>query len=233
MNKRGAANVEVVLAFVLFITVMGFAIYFFNPVKSSGKGETASTYALDDIIKNASVKMTEYSVVLNPNSPIAIRISNQNAGYGAYAENYAGNKLGLNRTIDGSGDIIYINPMGNNFTTIRISEDISPGYVHIPPASSGPGLYKIASVSSEEILSEKRILQLKQSYYGDYKTLKSSLGVFSNNDFSFSLVFGDGDKIEAGSEIPGALNVFVHEKSIRVLRTDGRIKFGTLIVKIW
>ena len=94
MKKKGASNVEFVIAFILFITVVGASFYLFNPTKNVKAREQSSTYVFGKIIENTTVEVASYALKINQGCDpiIAFEISEPIKG-GARVEDYYGNEL--------------------------------------------------------------------------------------------------------------------------------------------
>lgn len=229
MNKRGISHLEVIFAFLMFISFVAFAIYFFNPLENKDSSEFKTRYILDNLIRNLSVEMVKYSVLIN-GSAVAIGLENDVSNLSAYVEDYLGETISFNKVSD---KVYVINSDGSKkLIVIRFSdqiEDLSNPSV----GDSGNDNYSIASVNSEQILSEKKLKEMNESYNLDYNNLKNRLGIPANEDFSFSLLIDGNEAINSGSKNPSSLQVFAFEKSLKILKANGRIVFGTIQIKIW
>src|SRR3989344_282914 len=97
--KKAGAHIEIILAFIIFFSVIGFALYFFSPLKSSRIVDSTLDYAFAEIIKNVSVDIDTYTVIINAGEGI-------NAGEVAQLEieGEEGNKNV--RVTDDSGDVM-------------------------------------------------------------------------------------------------------------------------------
>src|SRR3989344_2949597 len=70
MNKKGMSHVEIILSFVIFITAVGFALYFFNPGDSDRLVESSLTYAFTEISENTSLEIKIFTVLIKHDNPI-------------------------------------------------------------------------------------------------------------------------------------------------------------------
>src|SRR3989304_2986153 len=149
MKKRGAGNVEFILAFVLFISFTAAALYFLNPIRDVRSMQSSLNYVVGAITSNTSVQLDLYSIVITaPKAEQSIKIAipgiqpNENVR----ATDYYGKKMSSIRN-------------GENFSILYLSEDISGE----TGACTGPiNYYKIASFTQEKIISEKRFLKLNE-----------------------------------------------------------------------
>ena len=243
MEKEGISHIEVILAFILFISFLFFAWYFFNPFHNTRLLDSSLSYATTSIVDNASVTLTTYAVKINESSTdsyIMINISGipenmnvdvRNDSWDSIQSSRSGDDISiLNAEIEGQsfksgnakikdGDLLYI----------RFSEDF-------PAVDSFTGTWikhEIASVTNERVISEKRILALNRSYYLDLSDLKESFNLPSRIDFGFGLIFSENDKITADTTVSKGLEVFSNSKRVEVLRIDGKMQFADLMVRVW
>ena len=258
MNKRGISHIEVILSFLIFIGFVIFALYFFSPFKADRVIGSSLSYAVKEIIKNASVEIDSYSIRLNANTKddigkiIEIRIEGLNSKKNVRAESYIGEEISSRREA-GNNDIIRIrldNKLygfnGNEgFVILKFSEDIDK-YGNSNDLNGiladEENLYEIGTINKIKIVSEKRIIELKNIYEKgseDYKNIKKNFNLPNRVNFAFSLSFDNGEKIEAKQDIPKGLGVFPNLQRIEVLQKDSdknkndRINFGDLTIIIW
>ena len=67
--KKGISHIEIILAFVLFIGFVGFALFFFRPTDTSRLVDTSLIYTFDEIEKKAGVEVGEYVVKISDDIP--------------------------------------------------------------------------------------------------------------------------------------------------------------------
>ena len=239
MFKRGVSNVEMILAFLLFMGFVFVAVFFFLPKDAGRIVDSSLNYAMDDISKNTSVEMISYSVKLysekiGSKETVAIEFPSNvidlPANYNVYAENYSGTRLVAERV----GPIMYVNWEGNTFITLRFSEDITPSQDQQGRPELVGAYYSIASSSTRRVLSEKRVIELNESYYNNYQITKDTLGLPGNIDFGFSLKYDNGYSIIAQKSVPTSLEVFstsTHRETTLV--TSNQLLYGDLSVQVW
>lgn len=227
MEKRGLTHIEMILSFVIFIGFLVLALYFFNPLKADRLLSSSVYYAEDEIIDRLSINIESYSVVLEESGGGALRIPIENPnGWNVRVETNNGTSLASEYDED---EVIFDNPGGNNFVKIMFAEDFPAGSVS---GSVGEVEHTIASFDEREVLSEKRALELNESYYSSYVELKQEFNLPGRIDFSFQIIF-DGGEISAQREIPDGLDVFARDKRVEIIRQDGSIEFADLNVKVW
>jgi hypothetical protein len=230
MNKKKADHIEIILAFIIFISFILFALYFFNP-SSDRSVDSSLSFTFNEIERNISTELKTYSVKLNIDKiggPIvAVEIDEEN-GKNVIVENYYGKKLDSSK----SGDKVWIKHENYNFTFIKLSEDISVSNKFNSVLDVKKEEYNISSVISDKLISEKRVIELNRSYYSDYERLKAFFNIPRNSNFAFILEF-DGKKIIGEKNIPSSLDVYSDNKRVKILNKDGGTSFGYLTIKIW
>jgi hypothetical protein len=231
MNRKGVSNIEFILAFILFIGFVVSALYFLNPVRSTKILESSATYTVNEIVKNTTVGLDSYSVKVAGET--SIKIDNVAQNKQARVENYkTGEELPSRRGSGGDSNMVYFERANaEDFIVVQFSEDFDPGSYGATTAHDSDR-YKIASSTSEEIVSEKRMGSLKSLYEADYSLLKEQLDIAPGIDYSFSLALSDRT-IAVERNIPAGVEVFSETRTIRVLKEDGSSEFAYLTVRIW
>ena len=235
MEKRGIGHVEVILAFVLFLTFIFAGFYFFNPLKEDRLLGSSLDYARQKIVENISVKQITYGLIINntegqiSSTIVAINIGTVNLLYKEYVGNLSGDRIESNRV----NDMVYIKKSTwseKEILYIRFSEDISELASSVT-ALENSKFYTIASVKEEEVISEKRAMELESDYYDNYNNLKSRFNIPKRVEFGFILKFDNNEMIFADNS---SINneVFANSKRVKTL-ADGTNKFAYLIVKTW
>src|SRR3989338_3122764 len=142
MERRGISHIEVILSFILFVSAIGVALYFFSPFDSARLVKSSQEYAYREIVKNSSTNVEVYSVQVNneneqiDNSGSVLPIFIDGicgAGYGAIARNMSDAEM-LARVncedIIGENNTIYVKNPGadgwgeNDFVSLIFSEDV-------------------------------------------------------------------------------------------------------------
>ena len=233
MDKRGLSHIEIIMSFVIFIGFLIFAFYFFNPLKADRVLDASLYYTNDEILKNVSVSLESYSVILGepggisgPSGIVEIPLNATIEGdIKVRVENYNG----VNLSASYSNNVVNFDSEGNDFVKIMFSE-VFPEQSFI---NGGEANYTIASSNIESLISEKRVLELKDYYENSYPELKAFFNIPNRIDFGFQIIFNENDSIIAEKEIPQGIKVLVQEKRIEVIREGGEIVFTDLIIKVW
>lgn len=227
MRKRGAGNIEFVLAFILFISFIVSAIYFFNPVRSTEVLQSSMTYTLNEIMRNTSVSVDYYSVKVAPKEGVtAVEIKGVDTAKNVRVESYEGRVLPSRR----DGNLVHFEKTNETFVIVQFSEDFEESSFG---ATGTLGSYKVASFVSSSLISEKRFARIKEVYESDYSSLKEQRSIPSGIDFSFRLDFANGDSIAAETNAPLRVEVFSETRIREVLKKDGTSEFAYLTAKIW
>jgi hypothetical protein len=240
MKKRGIGHIEIILAFILFITAVGFGLYFFSTSNTSRIADTTLTYAFREIEKNTSTSVEVFLVSMNRSnifgSPSEVAFNFSGVPGNTSVQRYNGRILNSSRGGIG-GELVYVsssNWMGEDILYVMFGEEFKEDGV---PTNSvhNSTYYRIGSSEIKNLLSEKRFRALNESYYLDYRGLKGqgNFNLPDRADFGFSLVFDDGYSIVAESNIPEGFEIFSETKRWEVLREDGSIMFANLIVRVW
>lgn len=255
MNKKGASHIEIILSFLIFVTAIGFALYFFSPSDSSRLVETSTDYIYREINKNTSLIVTVYSIKINNGSIIdderssgigqrkdvlSIKFDDTNLqNMKTYVEMKNGSYLASQWFKEQGQEVFlqiktYNNAVGwtlIDFIYVYFSDEF------IEEKVSGSNLndkkyYKIGSSYSENVISWNRTLALAQAYNKSYYDLKTQFNIPGRVNFGFLLAVSPTMNITAQRQIPQGLDVFTEERRVKVLK-DNRIIFGNLIVKVW
>lgn len=236
MEKRGAGHIEFVTSIVLFIIVVGGAVYFLSPTKSARTIESSLEYTFNEIRDYSNVEIKIISVKIIPSEltsgivsvPIdigddSVRVEKQN-----------GDKIisgrGSNKACFYYAESAYD---GGYFATIKTGKEL----ISINEITTCPdvidGTYTPSSFAERKFISEAKMIELKSRYEEGYLGLKEEFNL-PGNEFAFSLVFLDNlENIDALKNIPSGLEVFSNSKRVEVLKEDGSSEFAELVVLVW
>ncbi|HLC53374.1 MAG TPA: hypothetical protein VJK03_02415 [Candidatus Nanoarchaeia archaeon] len=238
MNKRGVGHIEMILAFLLFVSATITIFSIFNVQQQTTTHESSISYVSYEIAKRASITVVAYSVALNNTAIsqqeiIAIELPQEiPLEWGVRAENYSGALLPSR--ISEQRNTVFVKRGGSSFFYLTTSEDIPPSgeqFLTLPNVNAS--YYRIASMDEKTFLSEKRVRALNASYYADYTDFKRQLKVSNRLDFTFSLTFDTRDFINAARDIPSRTEVLVKTQRQEVLRETGGKAFADFSVKLW
>lgn len=228
------SNIEMVLAFLIFIGAVLFTVYFLNnQINKGGKSESLD-YIYNKISEVGSEKVETYSIKLNNQNLNIMGIDldrDLSFDEGVSAFTLSGSKIPISL----SGNIIYLDVnSADNFLIIRISKDISSNYTlfnSLPQVNTSN--YEIASRTQNNLMSEKKIEEIKGTYERDYNKLKTDLGIGRDLNFGMNVVFSSFDFINLGKEASKQAEIFSNKKRIEIIRKDGNSVFADVQIKVW
>lgn len=235
IRKKGAANVEFILAFILFIGFLMAVLYFFNPIKDVQSIDSSKDYIFNEIKRRAGVDIDSYSIIFTAGEDaeyISIDISDfKERDKNVRVEDYYGVVRDSRKTLSSLCFERERRTEGlEGFIVIRFSED----YASELETCSGTGAeYKVASSIEERVLSVKGVRELRNSYDSDYGAFKDELDIPRGVDFSFSLELDDGELVGATREAALRVEVYSETRIIEVLNEDGTSGFAHLKVSAW
>jgi len=232
--KRGISHIEMVLSFIIFVSAVGLALYFFSPANSSRLVESTLTYSFREIGNNISISLDSVSVKINndtnPPNDIAVNISGLSKAKNVRVETSGGSILESSK----NGDVVSVTSdlgwASISLINILLSDDFTNGSA--PLSEINESFYQISSTTSEDMLSEKRALSLKEEYDLNYVMLKEEFNLPNRIDFDFSLVL-QNETINTEREIPDSFEIFSEKRRVKVLRDDGLREFADLVVRVW
>jgi hypothetical protein len=234
MHKKGVSSLEFILSFVLFAGFTIAALYFFNPVGNLKNMDYSRDYTINKVISNTSVELNTYSIVIPIGvSDTVISLPDIAPGKNMHAVNYLGERI---KSLKEINDFCFDRVKSDErFITLYFSEDIA-GIQDLSSCISppDPSKYQISSSLTERVISENRTLSLNKTYWEDYSSLKTQLGIPNDVDFSFKLEFSATDYISAEKPLSDVTReIFSETNRMEVLRTNGIPQFGQLTVRVW
>jgi len=162
-GKKGAAHLEMILAFILFMTFVVFLFVYIQPYKSKGIGDSVLLNLQDGFEKNAE---TELSIVFlkvdsDDNSEDCFKIP-----FEGIAE--SGGSRVFKRT--GGG----VDGVSSSFSLQKLHVNLKSGffYVYISDEFEDEGFscsnnltkFEIGSILKKKVLSEKKLGEIKNKY---------------------------------------------------------------------
>ena len=147
MEKKGLGHVEVIASFVLFLTGMGFVLYYFMPLISYNSDNDMNV--MDNVIKMTESKVSVYSVIVNggnSNDIISIRI-NESGNFAVFDDS----GILMSEKV---GDLIYIRSSWADKKKISIvfSEDLPDSSSEIGIVKENDELYKLGAVQNLNLI---------------------------------------------------------------------------------
>ncbi len=238
MNKGGLSNIEMVLAFIIFLGAVLFGLYYFNTQYDSSGNEKGIDFITNQIVKNVSTEVRIVSVLLKRDSIpsnqkiIGINLSEtieEGSNFAIY------NSSEYEVAIDLEGNILYLNIENiGDFITIRESANIDQNYQQF---SEHPDVeksyYEIGSLRNEKLISEQILLNLNDTYYYSYNFFKETTGIGSDFEIALEVDFGNGEKINFEKESPSNVNVYSKNQRVEILKKTGKVEFADMKIRAW
>lgn len=241
MNKRGFSHIEIIFAFVIFIAAVIFGLYFFSPLNSSRLVDSSLSYVSSSIEDNVTTSLVTYSVkIYNTGGqitdnivaiPIDSKVLRDNIN--VRVEDYNG--VVLPSKIERSNKVVIFKKESGwdsvDFAILKFSEDFDPTSATLNGVEN-PAFYQIASITNEDLYSEKKMIILNESYYSNYDKLKDDFKV-RRADFGFSVFFSKDHAIISQIDIPSKGEVFSRTSRVQFITKDGSSAFADLGVRVW
>ncbi|MEK6888752.1 MAG: hypothetical protein AABW80_01450 [Nanoarchaeota archaeon] len=231
MKRRGLAHLEIVLAFVLFIGVIGFGFYFLGHSNKVNLVEKNLDYIEREIKKDLTSEASAQSLKINTRTgnSFAVELTKE-SGENFAVENSSGDVI--NSKFDNG--ILYFDAQSGDIYTIRKSLDINEinDFSGSLPAHDENN-YKLGPEIESSVYSEEKALGLNESYYNNYGTLLERYGIGNRVNFGFQIIFEGDGRITAESEVPESYEIFLRSERAEFLRSGGELEFAEVIVKVW
>ena len=237
-EKKGAAHIEMILSFVIFISFLIFVFAFINPVKRTEPSRALLEIAEQEIIKNSSINITTVSLKLNytPAAPcfnidlLELGIDGIIGGNNIIARNSTDNATGSRKTNSG----LDIETSGD-FYRIFASEDFNNALYN--PAlcvAIRKDNITIGQVTTAKTMSFKKLEMFSQAYAQDYNSLKKNINFPGRNDFGF--ILKDNLKnviLNASKEKPKSAIVIAKEQPVEIVYEDSSSIVAVLNIQAW
>lgn len=229
-------HVEVILAFVLFMGFLIFGLYFFNPLSNERVLDSSLFYAVDEIMENTTREVLTYGISLNDSDfavaqNISFPLSREGIeGEGVYVETSTGMRLRGNY----AAGALYVSRNNSEFFYARLGNFITgEGPIANAVSLDYGSNYTISSSDKKKVVSEVLLLELNQSYYSDYDSVRTLFNLPRRVDFAVEAVIDGGDAIRMSRQIPEGFEVVSQVERVEILRIDGRISFAEINVRVW
>lgn len=237
-NRKGT-HVEVIISFVIFISFVFFifAASKYSIMKQEGKKDLFSNLE-NGLIEEFSSGVKVISVAISPPTGSCVTLSGHSIN-----------------SLDIGNRIIIVDSEGNVLDSSRVY--INGAYISIDGLSSQDTFFKIyyseefnqvsgggggCTNVDEEIglvKTDKYVFQEKIESGvddGDYSALKTKLDVPGKTEFTYGIILSNGELIEKTHpdlESDISTNIYVRDKPIKYIDSDGKINSGYLKIKVW
>ncbi len=260
-KRKGAANLEFVLSFVIFVVFLVFLYNVLDPIiKTAGSKQFILGHLKLALLENLTLSdFTIQTFTLNlTNTDLGskgcIKLAGSNGGkvYDIAKDNpnlviktLDGETINYSFSGEGGGSF-QVGPLESNTDTI-LKIYFASEFTNKSPELQDTGCtpvdkddYSIESIIEKEIISSSNVYTIQDAYFENYGLLKDILGVPFGNEFTIGfqvvgLRLEDGDIIwpKNSLEPPLDVNVYVGEFPIQYIDEEANIKIGFLIVKVW
>jgi len=227
MKKGGYSQIEMILAFLIFIAVVVFVLYFIGLGKNVNNTSETLDSLKDKIMRNITTDIISASLKLNisagaKNAQIDLNVP---SGYNPSIRNLSGANLSAGIC----GNVVCLkSETGKEAVKIILSTDLPAGTTF---SSWIVANYSLGPLLAENVLSEKKAKILKDVYNSQYDSLKEYFAI--TPDFSFSVRNDSSIVINSSKAAPSKIQVYKSVERKEMLREDGRIEFVSVEVNVW
>ncbi len=252
MEKRGMGHVEVILAFVLFISAIVFILSFVDFDADTKTEEAALAYVTSRIEEASTTRVIMHTVSIqsmsgDPAQPtpqvLTLELPEElPAEYGLRVEavtSGAPQKLQAQKHPANPQQIVVDRGTGRaTLVRIILSMEITAMAASLTPPVHDPSAYKFLSRSEKELLAERKLRSLSEAYAANYGTFRESLAIASRINTAFSASWPNPeaakqDFIKAERDIPSRVDVIAHNLRQEMLLPDGQRVFADVIIRVW
>ena len=229
MLKRGLSHIEFVLSFIIFIAFILFAFIFFNPFHSGRTLKSTLDYSWLEVTQKTNDEIETYSVSIDPTmtNSIAIEIPDTN-GYNATVEDIDGSVIDAYL----KNGAVYFEKPQDGFVKIKYSKVFPNGLTRTGTILDDDNYY-ISSSKSEELYFEKLFLELNDTYFSNYSSLKKDFNLPNRVEFGFVVKFKDNFEIISLNEIPEGYEVLSKGDRVEIIRNSGKREYADIRVLVW
>lgn len=255
-------HVEVILAFVLFVSAIVFILSFVDVTNDTNAGEATLAFVSSLLQKEAETSVTIYSIILNATElekqgqPPAVAIflpESVPEGYGLRAEAIVAGQLRklASKTHETDTNQVIVERGGRETVVLRLI--VSPG-ITIPESAlatpaHNPVLYTLSLLPETKMLAETRLQAVRDDYERDYRAFKDARGISERINLGFSVRWQNPevlvrnpetqtekpkqDFIKAERAIPSRVDVTANTRRQELLLSDGQRVFADVTVQTW
>lgn len=239
-DKKAIGHIEVIISFVIFIGFVLFLLTFLNPIKNKEVSQAVLDFAERGILSEASVDYNYTSVKTNEaqNGNFFIDFSRVN---GISERIIIKSEVGVIRGAIQSNKL-YIDGDGSKFYTVYSSPEFNiPAYTfeEAVELSEDEGEYSIGLLRKNRVLSDSKIIELKNRYDTNYDELKAEFKIPDSNDFGFVITSATGEEIiKAVKNQPSKISIIAKDISLQMLdyneeNNAWEIKYVVLNIQAW
>jgi hypothetical protein len=235
-GKRGAImHLEMFISFVLFILFVTFLLIFVKPYDNSQVVADSIMIGLHDSFENKNmVNLTTIFIKNTDPDPsskcLRVDLSTILGGQVPGTENSQAYciKGPTNRWISSSlsSNILTVDKCQDFFYVFVSSE--FPVTASVPGCSTPSILYAVGSISKDVVLSNKKLVELENSYKTNYKQLKKDLRVPDSVDFAIVT-----NNHAMNRDKPNNVNVVAKSYYEKILYDNGTVSNEEIVFQLW
>jgi hypothetical protein len=225
LNKKGS-HVGFMLSFVIFVVFLLFMYTIINSRIVNPEDEGLIEGIKENFIEELRTNLTVVTI-----------FKSSEGGYNCVS--FDASEFPDYYVVREDGNIVNSEKVGDDLRMEYGQEDTlfkiyfsEEGFNDYPTSNSDCVSASIDSISAREEILQGSVMEMQGRYQGFYEELKSSLGVPSEKEFSFTFEYANGSLVEPGkSEAFG--NVYTKEVSVIYVDLDGNFVEGKLRLRLW
>ena len=237
VNKKGAAHIEMITAFVLFFTFVFFLLLILKPYETTSISGAFVSGVHDSFEREVQTNLTQVFLMadITGNVPEV-----DNCFYVIFPQNIFAYDLDMSQSLVtdlaggpfpseiNSGELNIEDITNTQFYKVALSPEF--------PSDSASGCveltdYVLGSIVEREVISYTGLMEMKDQYFNDYEYLKDELRIPSVYDFS---ILVDGiDNADMETLVPLEGEIIANEYIGEVLYPNGTIVNAGFIIRVW
>lgn len=230
-TKKGAAHVEMMISFIIFISFVTFMMVIFKPSRIVAADTSALDITESKIIEHVSVNLTVSSLILNSNF-------STNVGNCTYAKFSLPSNITIKSEnmsiVDAKRDSenIYFKYNGQRFYRVYSSEELEEKSFDTAGCQKlNESNYTIGVTRMQKKVAYSNLIKLNESYYNDYENLKKNLSLI--NDFTFIVRDSSRTIFEGNKYKPKGVNIIAKDIQIEILDKNASLSRAILNLQVW
>jgi hypothetical protein len=232
-KKKGQGQIEMIIAFAIFVGFILTILYFFTPVRQNATTGIVAEDVENKIMNNLSVSYKSVSLILNNKLCKCFSFDNSFGASAILVKDISGKPIGSSI----SGGKIFINAPSANcdkYYTIYFNSSqlnkytFSPGSCEALTSSN----YSYGLLASSNNVLYENLVDFNRSYASDYSSLKQGLNI--KNDFSFTVINASKQiSMEQSIYRPRGVNVLSRSMPLIAVNKDANQSGLTLNLWVW
>jgi hypothetical protein len=223
----------------LFVTFLLFLLVILAPALNTNKDKKSLSESVERSVLNKTS-----SVLKTVTVSISSSVSSNCVSISSFLSEFGFDSRIL---IVGEGNVPISGSLSSDSSTLQInrnssSENLLKIYnsdVFLPLGSESLSCvsvsegsdYELGIVKSEIYVFEEKIISLLEEY-SDYDQLKSDLNIPNGTDLGVGFIFSNGTLINT-TEKDVSTNIYVTEKQVNYVDSQGKILSGKLRIRVW